>query len=262
MIDYSKGTGSQTISEVISPQQNNPAHLVFTLKDPVHQKVDKLLHKAMVTIESLESKYQPEVFSQVEKWKTSFFENYKIEKVAHMLLFLDNYLENVMSNYAGESDFEKVKWIVISNKIKNIVIFVLPKNIDVEAFIESDRQKMKEVQLRYDISLEIEEMMVTINTLFDELEDKLYKDADKLLDQMENSFQQLKSDLIALNKHQEKEIDHLHESLDNITESFSAIYKNLKSQITEIESHDKEITTTDNLLLQIRDELEALINAI
>jgi|GEM_PF-6785513 len=262
MIDYSKGTGCQTIFEEISPQQNNPAHLVLTLKDPVHQKVDKLLRQAMVTIKSLESNYQPEVFDQLKKWKRSFFENYQVEKAPHMLLFLDNYLENVMFNYAGTSDFEKVKWVVISNKIKKIVVSVLPKNVDVEAFIESDRQKMKEVQLRYDISLEIEEMMEIINTLFDELEDKLYKDADKLLEQMEGCFQQLKSDLIALNKHQKNEIDHLHDSLDNITKSVSSIYKNLKSQIVEIENQNKEIITTDHLLQQIRDELKALVNTI
>lgn len=258
---------SKTITE---EETKTPLHLLLTLKGPVVKKLEKVLQKTAEAIESLPKEYCEEVTSQVNKWEKSFFDGYKVvskndallKNEAHKLLFLGLYLENVMENYAEKSDDEKVKWIIISYKIKKIVAIVLPKNLDLERFIETDRKKQLEIQLRYKVSLEIEDIMEIINLLFDDLENKIYEDADALLDQMETCFKNLKGQLEELNQHQQKDVEHLHGELDKITESVSGIYQGLKTQIDEIQDLDKEVRATDDLLEQIRNELEALVNKI
>lgn len=257
--------------QTVTVEQAAPAQLVLQLHVvKPEQRVRALLEKMQKAARGLPLENQEEVLRAISDWEAIFFKTYQIDSpldaerkaAAHALLFLR--LSHIEYNIIGYAVglMEKIKWVEFSNDIKKIVVSILPPNSDVEAFIEEDMKKQLEVRLRFKTAQVIKEVMPMIMATFARLEDGLYNSVDRVNQNLQREFEEIKRVLANLNDERTVAIDELHKKLESLTEKIATIYQDLEQQLNETRDIGQKIKIKEAALTHLLNECEAVIKKV
>lgn len=256
--------------EDITPVEAPLVPLRLHLRESSSQRVHAILAKIRKAASILPHEHREVVSRSIDEWQASFFENYQIEsplddqrrEAAHALLFLRlSHIEHHIIGYAVGIK-ERINWVKLSNEIKGIVASILPLGTDVEAFINADTKKQLEVRLRYKIALVIKEVMPKIMAAFTELQDTLYHNVNRVNQNLQHEFEEIKSALANLNDERAVAIDDLHGEFDRLTNRITTIYQDLEKQLCQTREHGQRIKMKEREWMQLLDQCEAAIKRV
>ncbi len=242
--------------------------------DPVDlnpvQQVQELIEQMIEDRYTLPHEHQEEVFQIIRKWEELFFSDYQIdspvdskrEDAAHALLFFRlNNIEYIMLNYAKGVD-NKVIWLKSYNRLKTIAASILPTHINVEAFVEIDKQKHLVFKFRYKAKQIIKEIIQKAKTLIDQLKQQLYDEANVVASDLQIEFEAIKEILRNLNRDSKVATEEFHGDIDELTKEVSQIHQNLEKQLNESDVIGQKKKAEEEALMNLLKTCEAVVNRI
>ena len=238
--------------------QASSGHRVLRLRLTPQQRLQALIEKMREAAQTLPQ----EVQQALSDWETRFFQKYRMdspldlerEAAAHALLFLKfSQIEQYIIGCAGSLS-EKVKWVAFSNEIKAIVTAILPQEIDVDAFIESDKAKQLEVRVRLKTAQAVRGAFPR--------EERVYEMANQARADLHGRSRETQGDLAALSEERGRTITQLHREFDDLTQSVSQLAEQLEGQLHTAQDLGSGIKAQEGVLSQALNECEALLNKV
>lgn len=232
--------------------------------------VDALLFKIQEAALTLPQEHVEEVLKTAREWHGLFCKKYKIHSqvegeridAAHALLFFRfNAIEYIMNTYAV-GDEEKLKWLNIYNDISNVVTTILPSRINVEAFIEADKQKQLETRSKLKVLREAQEIKQLATTIFALMEKQLLQKVNQTNSDLKEEFETIKSLLQDLNTRKQTATHGLHAKIDRVTQCVFTLYQQLERQLNDVDKVANEIILRENQLNLLLDECRNAIDQV
>ncbi len=242
-------------------------HQVLRLQTTPQHRLQTLLDQMLMAAQTLPQEHQEEVLQTLFDWEANFFEKYQMdspldavrEAAAHALLFLR--LTHIEQRIIGceKSLGKKVKWVAFCNEIIAIVTAILPREIDVNAFIAADKIKQLEVRTRLKTAQAVREVMPAIMADFARAEDRVYEIANQAKADQHKKSKETQGVLASLNDERALTITQLHREFDELTENVSQIARQLEGHLHTTQNLGSKIKVEERVLAGALDECEAVI---